>query len=106
MPTVSGAVALVLAAVVLLPGIDALSDSLYRDGDGDMTAALAMLIVGGIILAGGAALLVIGRRRHAAEMNRGRGYAEQHDGHSLRTEDRPTNPYDTQLRGHQTGTWT
>ena len=99
----AGGAALLLAALLLVPGIDGLSAALYGDGGRAPAAVLILLGTGTTALVVGTALLVLGRRRHAADLNRARGYAEQHDGHTIPAEDRPTNPYDTSLRGHQTG---
>ncbi len=96
-----GAGILVLAAALLVPGIDAFNRATY--GGGDAAEALTLLGPGAAALLAGAAVLIAGRRRSAAEMRRPRTYADRHENHTLPAEDRPTNPNDTSLRGYQEG---
>ncbi len=93
---------LVLAAALLVPGIDALNRVTYGGG-GNAAQALTLLGLGAVALLAGAAVLIAGRRRSAAELSRPRTYADRHENHTLPAEDRPTNPNDTILRGYQEG---
>ncbi|TDK28112.1 hypothetical protein E2F48_03175 [Arthrobacter crusticola] len=100
--TVAGGGILILAAALLVPGIDALNRATYGGG-GNSAEALTLLGLGAVALLAGAAVLIVGRRRSAAGMRRPRTYADRHDHHTLPAEDRPTNPNDTLLRGYQEG---
>lgn len=101
--SVVGGVVLVVAAVLVVMGIDALNAVTYR-ATGESPAGAYLLIGAGAaaLLAGGASLAV-GRRRHAAHMDRPRTYADQPEDHTLTTEDRTGNPHDTKAREYPIG---
>jgi hypothetical protein len=98
--TGAGAAVLVLAAALLVPGIDAFNRATYGGGGG-AAEALTLLGLGAAALLAGAVALIAGRRRSA--VRRPRTYSDRHDDHTLPAEDRPVNPNDTSLRGYPTG---
>ncbi|WP_159616339.1 hypothetical protein [Arthrobacter zhaoguopingii] len=100
--TVAGAGTLVLAAALLVPGIDAFNRATFG-GSGSAAEALTLLGLGAAALLAGAVALIAGRRYSAAEMRRPRTYSDRHYDHTRPAEDRPVNPNDTGLRGYQTG---
>ncbi len=96
--SVVGGVVLAIAAGLLVFGIAALSAVTYGESGASPWSAYLTVAAGALALLGGGASLVVGRRRHAANMNRPRTYADQNGDHTLTAEDRPTNPYDTATR--------
>ncbi|MBJ2121596.1 hypothetical protein I6N91_11465 [Arthrobacter sp. MSA 4-2] len=98
--TVAGACTLVLAAALLVPGIDAFNRATYGMS-GSAAEALTLLGLGAAALLAGAVALIAGRRRSA--VRRPRTYSDRHEDHTLPAEDRPVNPNDAGLRGYHTG---
>lgn len=96
--SVAGAAALVLAAVLLVIGIDLLNAATYGGSGGSATSAHLMIGVGGAALLAGGALLATGRRRHSADLNRARSYGDRGEDPTIPTEDRPENPHDAHNR--------
>ncbi|MHA7239104.1 hypothetical protein [Arthrobacter sp. TMS1-12-1] len=103
--SVVGGIVLVASAVLLVSGIDALNAVTYRESADSVFGAYLLIGIGAVAFLAAGALLAVGRRRHAADMKRPRTYADQHDDHTLTTEDRPTNPHDTKAREYPIGYW-
>ncbi|MHA7262458.1 hypothetical protein ACX80W_04535 [Arthrobacter sp. TMN-37] len=103
--TAAGAAAIIAGVLVFLPGTDRYNTATYGTAGGDLSQAVVLLGTSAVLLVLGGALLVMGTIRRRAEMNRPRTYANKHEDHSVRSEDRPTNPNDTSLRGYQEGIW-
>ncbi|WP_146067332.1 hypothetical protein [Arthrobacter sp. SX1312] len=103
--SVVGGIVLVASAVLLVMGIDALNAVTYRESGDSVVGAYLLIGFGAVAFLAGGALLAAGRRRHAADMNRPRTYADQHEDHALTAEDRPTNPHDTKARENPIGYW-
>jgi uncharacterized membrane protein len=101
--SVVGGIVLLVSAVLLLLGIDALNAATYRGSADSPGGAYVLIGVGAVAFLAGGASLALGRRRHATDMNRPRTYADQHGDHTLTAEDRPTNPYDTKAREYPIG---
>lgn len=103
--SVVGGIVLVASVVLLVLGIDALNAITYREAGDSVVGAYLLNGIGAVTFLAGGALLAVGRRRHAADMNRPRTYADQHEDHTLTAEDRPTNPHDNKGREYPIGYW-
>lgn len=103
--SVVGGIVLVASAVLFVLGIDALSAVTYQESGDSVVGAYVLIGIGAVAFLTGGALLAMGRRRHTADMNRPRTYADQHEDHTLTAEDRPTNPHDTKAREYPAGYW-
>lgn len=101
--SVIGGAVLVIAVVLLVPGINAFSAVTYGGANCSSVSAYLMIAAGAVAFLAGGTLLAVGRRCHCADMKRRRTYADQHDDHTLTAEDRPTTPYDKKVREYQIG---